>query len=77
MDAPATCNFPDCDQSITPGQFSCNEHWRVLPSRIQQQLWKYHRTNDPEREDAEYQAIMAEVQVFAELHADARKVRLR
>lgn len=40
MDTPGRCALSSCDRAIPLDHLMCGRHWRLVPSREQQILWR-------------------------------------
>jgi hypothetical protein len=37
------CHHPDCDKSVNPSMWGCNEHWQQVPIELRTNLKKAYR----------------------------------
>jgi hypothetical protein len=38
-----TCHWPGCKVEVPPARWGCLGHWRKLPLRLRNLIWKHYR----------------------------------
>lgn len=38
-----TCHARNCDKEVKPELLMCLKHWKMVPKKLQKQVWKYYR----------------------------------
>lgn len=39
-----TCHSPDCTRPVPPRMLFCLDHWRALPKKVQDAIWREYRS---------------------------------
>lgn len=37
------CHWPGCDREVPPKMWGCLPHWRKLPKRLRDKIWRNYR----------------------------------
>jgi hypothetical protein len=61
-----TCHWPGCKVEVAPKFWGCWAHWRSLPKRFQDRIWKAYRRGQEvtKTPSAEYVQVAKEVQAW-------------
>lgn len=43
VEAPHVCHARRCQRKVPPRLFMCRQHWHLVPSELQRQVWKHYR----------------------------------
>lgn len=43
-----TCHWPGCGRQVPPAMWGCGEHWRALPRRLKDAIWREYRVGQEE-----------------------------
>lgn len=46
-----TCHAARCPLPVPPQMFMCRRHWRMIPKRMQRELWAVYVPGQEERKD--------------------------
>lgn len=46
-----TCHARGCDAAVPPRMFMCRKHWRMIPKRMQDELWDAYVPGQEIRKD--------------------------
>lgn len=38
-----TCHWPGCDEQVKPAVWGCLQHWRMVPKRLRDKIWREYR----------------------------------
>lgn len=45
------CHAHGCERRVPPRMFSCLAHWRSLPKKAQEAIWRHYRVGQETRKD--------------------------
>lgn len=66
------CHWPGCREMVPPAKWGCISHWRRLPKRIRDEIWRTYRIGQESdmRPSTDYLVIAREAQVWIRKEGD-------
>ena len=73
------CHWPGCEVEVEPKFWGCWPHWRSLPKRLQDRIWKAYRRGQEvtKTPSAEYVQAAKDVQAWIAEQIKCRQARAR
>ena len=61
-----TCHAHGCDTPVAPRLFMCGRHWRMVPKKMQNELWAVYVPGQETRKDptSEYLEVAIEIRNY-------------